>query len=83
MIEIVIHNTFPLDLQKKNFGKRIRNKRHCCYICQIIVCNLPRHLLNKHKEDIDVAKILALQKNQKNDVNNFIKGTNNARKSKT
>ncbi|KAK9688429.1 hypothetical protein QE152_g35339 [Popillia japonica] len=49
----------------KRDGKRIRNKRYCCYFCQKVVINLSRHLISVHSNDTAVARVLALPKGSK------------------
>ncbi|KAF5307229.1 hypothetical protein FQR65_LT18439 [Abscondita terminalis] len=51
---------------KRDNGKRIRDKRHCCFICnKILTNNMARHFEVVHSKDIDVSKILSLPKNSK------------------
>ncbi|KAF5274424.1 hypothetical protein FQR65_LT04340 [Abscondita terminalis] len=58
-------DTVKVTCSMKKDGKRIRNKRYCCYLCQKIVLNLSRHLNTVHSNDTAVARILALPKGSK------------------
>ncbi|KAK4887496.1 hypothetical protein RN001_003767 [Aquatica leii] len=46
-------------------GKRIRNKRNWCPYCLNAFQNMARHFEQRHENEIDVAKVLAMKKRSK------------------
>ncbi|KAJ8931632.1 hypothetical protein NQ314_015426 [Rhamnusium bicolor] len=62
---------------RKKGGKRLRAKRHNCYICnKILTNNMARHFELVHGNDIEVAKILAMpikSKSRRDILENLIK----------
>lgn len=50
-------------IKKTATGKRLRDKCHCCYVCnKLLLNNMARHFEHVHGEDVQIAKILALPK---------------------
>lgn len=49
-------------VQRKGDGQIKRNKGHSCLFCQKVMINLPRHFERVHGEEMEVAKILAIDK---------------------
>ena len=45
-------------------GKR-NLKRQCCIYCEELVFKIPRHMETNHSDEPEVAKILAIKRNQK------------------
>lgn len=56
-------NLVKIAAAKKNYeGKRIRDKKHCCYYCHEMILHMARHFEVKHSEEMDVARVLAFPK---------------------
>lgn len=49
-------------VQRKADGQIKRNKGHSCLFCHKVMVNLPRHFERVHGEEMEVAKILAIDK---------------------
>lgn len=66
-INIEIDETFTLD------GRRLYDKRSCCFICHAICLKMARHLELKHADETAVAKLLVMEKKSSQRRNGFIK----------
>lgn len=44
------------------FGDRKRIKIHCCYFCNKLYKDLGKHIIHKHTNELEVAKLLLLEK---------------------
>lgn len=51
--------------KKKDTGKRIRDKGHCCLFCDKLVINIARHYKVKHGNETQVLRIIVLPKGSK------------------
>lgn len=68
-----VHREVNEDIGEENFRdvtleskkKRKYDERHACYFCQKLVHKISKHLLNVHKNEMEVQKILALEKKAK------------------
>lgn len=58
---------------KKKRGKRLRDKRHSCYFCHKTFINIGKHLASQHSNELEVAKILALDKKSPERTDGFLK----------
>lgn len=66
-MNIEIDETCSLD------GRRLYDKRSCCFICHSICLKMARHLELKHANEPAVAKLLAMKKKSSQRRNGFIK----------
>lgn len=51
-----------IDTTSAKHGKRIYDKRHSCYICQVQIIKMARHLELRHANELAIAKLLAMDK---------------------
>ncbi|XP_051810681.1 uncharacterized protein LOC127535832 [Acanthochromis polyacanthus] len=58
-------SVFVNPVLKKEDGSRRYNKKHHCYYCGQVVQKMSRHLLRRHQDKVEVAKVLSLPKNSK------------------
>lgn len=66
-------DVFIRESSKSNIGKRFREKFHCCYYCNKTYKELSKHLSRKHPNEADVAKLLAMPKNNTERRKGFIR----------
>lgn len=57
----VVDTTPEVDLTRKNHD----HKGHACLYCDKVIINLARHLSTAHQKEIEVAKLLAMDKKSK------------------
>ncbi|KAK4886437.1 hypothetical protein RN001_002708 [Aquatica leii] len=60
-----VNSGITFSISEKINGKRIRNKRNWCPYCLNAFQNMARHFEQRHENEIDVAKVLAMKKRSK------------------
>lgn len=63
---------FIRESKLNEFGERIRQKVHCCYFCNKLYKDLGKHFPKKHATEVEVAKLLLLEKKSVERRNGFI-----------
>ena len=64
-ISVPLEEVFVERVLKTAGGKRCYNKKHHCLFCGQEVQKMSRHLLRKHKDNVEVAKAFTFPKNSK------------------
>ncbi|KAK4884910.1 hypothetical protein RN001_001181 [Aquatica leii] len=68
-----IETTAYVNRTKKTISRsRVYDKRHGCYFCDILIGTVTRHLELVHFKEIEVAKLLTMDKNSENRKEGFL-----------